>query len=247
MKNIEVTRTRRGLVEGRSSGLSYGFLQKKDEDNFITISPMSTCKDYLSDVVFGERFNIPETNVIYGFRHTRVGLFEDQNFAYLGGHVIDKPVYLNVLRQNYANLQTAVNNLEKDIFGSDFLTSIHPTEQKDTFIFELPIFWTTNTYYISFISFFMRLCYSYDGKMDFEQYILTVRAKDSTEPNDVMYIPKFMEIYKALKRDKTLFDALYPYNANSGANMHTIHNNGIMSMNQAKVMQYGIEKTDSKG
>lgn len=73
MYKLVNTMSRAPLNEGRSYGIAFGLCSRKD-DTCTIVSPISTCKDYLSDQVYSERSG--QNYFIYGFSSSKKGIFD---------------------------------------------------------------------------------------------------------------------------------------------------------------------------
>ncbi len=113
--------SRAPLNEGRSYGIAFGLCSRKDDVCEI-VSPISTCKDYLSDQVYSERTGHPY--FIYGFSSSKKGIFD-------GGETvlaIAFEPYKNGTKQigfddNKKKLITGYKNIEKFINKTEDLLS----------------------------------------------------------------------------------------------------------------------------
>ena len=232
---VEIKHTRTGLHEGRIKGLGYGFLRRIDTEHFETASPISTCKDYLNDVVYVEVNNIPNIGTIYGFNYQKCGLFDNSDMAYLGGKIYNYAEYKTIWDKNLENIQRLVNYIEQSILNLSQTTSIYPSED-DVTIIELPKFWIQNPWSISFISFLIRAGFNYDGIEDIHSYLQTTRRKNVLESGDTMYLVQCYKAIDLLIDNHDLFKS-YPYNDKTfiregkfiGYNS-TIHNYGMAYM-----------------
>jgi hypothetical protein len=76
---------RQNLQEGREHGISFA-LCVPNETGFEEIMPLSACKDYLNDAIYGELMH-KKTEKIYGFSHTPVGIYKFDNIYLSCGEV----------------------------------------------------------------------------------------------------------------------------------------------------------------
>lgn len=89
---------RSSLVEGVRSGLGFCFCKRENKENgkddvFVAIHPMSSCKDYLNDVVFSENTGKPMFKV-HGLSTKKTGVFESDALAYIA---------LGILKDGFGN------------------------------------------------------------------------------------------------------------------------------------------------
>lgn len=147
------TLSRDVLTEGRRKGLGYGFCKRLDDGNFETVSPISACKDYLSDVVWSEQTGKSAT--FYGFTSKKTGLF-DGGVGYLAmkilkhnGGTYASPRYqtydgyeneIKTLKKNYQQMEKMAHFLEERV-GETGRTIIEPLTSDGDYIVHIPRYW----------------------------------------------------------------------------------------------------------
>jgi len=67
---------RKKLAEGRTSGPAFTFCRKY-KNKFVAVSAISTCKDYLNDLVHAEKYKL-ENFGKFGFYHSYKKLFDNK-------------------------------------------------------------------------------------------------------------------------------------------------------------------------
>lgn len=185
------------LNEGRTTGLSFAFAKKKEKKNNIiykTIQGISTCKDYLNDVVAGENHkqNIP---LVYGYAHKYQKLFEKgdpvlvvgareirnistgRNFRKTAYHsnyndviikalVESKDMILNLLHQfeEFFNMETRSSILIPDEYKFHKDTRFK-NENHKLLVIEIPREWVKETYMISLCALLIRFQYNSDEQL----------------------------------------------------------------------------------
>lgn len=168
-------RSRKRLIEGRTSGMGFAFLKKMLNGNYKTIQPISPCKDYLHEVVFTEHTNIPSR--AYGFKHHKsLGLFTDiahiaitivpnfhnENSYQYGMCDINKDK--EFLSNNREILQHNMNVIEKSM-NINPLTTI-TEENDDMFLVTFSSEWCKSTPSISLFTLLLRVLFTNDKEID---------------------------------------------------------------------------------
>lgn len=153
---------RKVLIEGRSTGMGYGFC-KREGTTFTTVSPISACKDYLSDVVWSEATG--GTGSWYGLTVKKLGLFAEGK-GYLATRILpdkygnrynEQELHEKALEVGYkTNVQASMNWFERSVGLKEF-TNIEPTTTPGVFIVELPSYWLQNMPLISLAGWIMRV------------------------------------------------------------------------------------------
>lgn len=167
------------LVEGKTYGVGFAFC-KRDGHKFTCVGPISTCKDYLNEVVFTE--NTKTQSSAYGYQAQYTGCFEDKvahlvicvmgskNATYdysKGMYVCKDPANPEIkhanfdrefeyLRDNYKLLEGLMNQAE-DFLKVGSHTKIQPIPGTTRYIVTLPIWWTQYTYLISLYALLIRI------------------------------------------------------------------------------------------
>lgn len=111
---------RSSLVEGRYFGLGFGFAKRKD-DTVELVTPISCCKDYLSDQVFSEHTDKPYE--VYGLRTTKTGCMDNGETVLVMRiekykHGGDYPAYASDVERldlRYRHAELIVNRFEKEL------------------------------------------------------------------------------------------------------------------------------------
>ncbi len=166
------------LNEGRSNGMGFAFLKKINKDHYVTVQPVSPCKDFLNEVLYVEKTGI-KTPKIYGLEYG-----EKQNiFPYRYGFIgirICKYKYDNdyneqpfeeardAFNANYKNVQSFMNQLE-ELLELKTKTKIEPSED-DHFLVKVPKFWLSKVYLLSLYTLLLRAYQKYDDSLPALEY-----------------------------------------------------------------------------
>lgn len=230
-KNIKIKdkQDRKKLGEGRNWGVGFAFA-KKEDDVYTTVQPISPCKDYLNDTVYGEYSK--KTVNAYGLSYKPTGLFEEEK-AYLVAKVVGfnnnvKEYPGNKLKEDSELFLNNAKNIEKLLNYIEDKLKIAKTIVKvvdDKLLFESDKYWASQTYLISLYSLLIRMAHIYDGKKSPENFLKTYGSGGSTNENwDVGLWKSAKKCYDYLlsgNKFKQTFDI-----PNPGTN---VHNEGICS------------------
>lgn len=220
------------LSEGRNYGMGFAFLKELKTNEFETICPISPCKDYLNDVVYGEALNVPVSAC--GLNYKPVGGVFEEPFSnlvikitnYQKKNTFSK--YANFetdtkqLKTNYKNIEKLLNYIETRI-GIDH-TEITPSND-DMYHLKVPRYWTESTYLTSLYALLVRMGQYYDGKkepVEFLNNYPTNNIESSLWNSAKLKLIMIMNGYKI----KQTFDK-----KTGGA----IHGSGILAYNDFKI------------
>lgn len=165
------TQSRSKLSEGRTSGMGFGFLRKKDESNFETIMPVSPCKDYLNEVVYTENTGVPTS--AYGFKYDKkLDIFTDNIFMAIK-MMPDKQGNYNYanslsgdqkkLKDQAKNIEKIMNDLEQKLGISDRTCIFEANDH--FFLVKAPLDWKMSTHTISMYTLILRAALTHKGEM----------------------------------------------------------------------------------
>lgn len=219
---IKVTESRIGLTEGRTYNMGFGFLKAIDDDNFETVSPISTCKDYLNDVVYCEHVDTRVT--VYGLTYEKVGLFGKSNKGYLAIKMCtpvnqeNNESYKKLLETDSARLEKNYKNIQKLLNWIEDRLSVEKTQIEKAndgmFLVIFDKYWYENTYLISLFALLLRMGQFYNGDMDEQKFINSYKENlDITLWNQCKL--KLYLLLKGIPIKQTL-------NKNTGANIHSM-------------------------
>jgi len=217
---IKDKENRGSLVESRSYQMGFAFL-KKTNDCFETVQPISTCKDYLNDIVWSEHVNKPV--LAYGLKYTKQGIFNGKT-SYMVIKILNYMTpaqyipYTNFeahkqgLSKNYINIETLLNWVEHKL-GIENSKVIKA--KNDMYLVEMPYFWSSSTYLISIYSLLIRMAQFWDGNATPAEFL-----NSYNNPLDIIlwmqYKPKLLLMLAGHKIEQTLDPATGPNIHNEG-------------------------------
>lgn len=202
---------RSSLSEGVRWGMGFTFLNKLDKTTFESLTPFSTCKDYLNDIVYNEVTGKQIT--IYGLSLiNKTGIFDKKN-VYLGFKMLPTyPKYTGAeyqpnrtLDNDNAQIENNLLNMFEFIHRFEDLLKINKNttvsigvddSKNPVYILNISKDWIKTTYMISLYSHLLRTSLWYDGSMDLIAY-LELTKKDLHNQNNITtnIIEKLKYIY----------------------------------------------------
>lgn len=203
--------TRKELVEGRTTGISSGFV-KPTKEGFETVMPLSACKDYLNDAVLVEHVG-ESRGRIYGFEHKPSDAFKE------GVYLVSSPLGPKKNEKSGDAYQKAKEKFDKrgelelmhqldKMFGYELTTIVH--EEDDNIVYKIDNNWVEYPYRISLYTLFLREAYGYRGE-PMEEYF-----KDNYTMNSVL------SNLEMLAKDK-------PEQKFKDKKASGVHNNGVVT------------------
>lgn len=177
---------RSGLNEGRTHGMGFAFA-KREGDVITTIMPISTCKDYLNDVIYSEHTGHPYH--VHGLATEKRDIFKD-GFGYLVMSILDERYSssgykfkeeVEMLEKEWMNAQKALLDIECSIDSGDVFTE-HTQIFKvgdNLFVVKVPCFWCQYTYLISLYTLILRNIFRWDGEGDPIEFLAKVDGEDT--------------------------------------------------------------------
>jgi len=205
--------SRGSLNEGRSFGFGFGFAKKQNNETFISVMPISPCKDYLNDTLYAEKTG-DILNFIYGFKYSQINNLFNEPYLYLLIKVYGDPKGEKHLQEHYQDLQFLINTLE-DKLGLDQKTKITLVEKY--YLITVPLFWGSKVYLISLYTLLLRAFQTYEKQ--FEPDILTLIKEQkfhSGDTGNIMSCTKqieyFMNIYpNILEQEFTPIEQIFKH------------------------------------
>jgi hypothetical protein len=182
---------RKNLMEGKKSGLGFAFAKhNKENDTYETIMPISTCKDYLNDVVVSERLG-EGIGQIYGFDYKPIKLFnDDHNFLVCKDIGVKDNSSLKV-----DNINSLINKIE-DMLGIENKSKAFASNDDQILIY-VSNQWCKEGYLISMFSLLARIGVRYNPDKDPIEFLQTKNVYDNeswmTGKNIPMLIDKIKE------------------------------------------------------
>lgn len=222
---------RNGLSEGRCQGLGFGFA-KKEGETLVMVSPLSCCKDFLSEQVFSEATGKPYA--IYGFASSKQDIFPGEGYLVMGvlqkkygTSFIDYPEMADDIKNmadNYHRLPEFIAWFEEK-FKVDGRTKVEKIAE-NRYLATLPKFWIQFPYRISLCALLLRCAQRWDGKMDRMEYLKNCPTETGKFDNSTMYVT-LVNINKMLNGNIPEQDMLTPTGSGSWAIPFNPHNKGI--------------------
>lgn len=164
LPHIVINGQRSTLNEGRQRGVGQSFATRKD-NAYTTVFHPSTCKDYMSDIVWAERTG--KSGSWYGLSAKPTGAFADDN-GYVVATVLKQRGYSGEYTEydGYAQDVAALKNGRADILACfheleealklPARTTMQDTDLPDMFLLTLPKWWTEATARISLYTLLLR-------------------------------------------------------------------------------------------
>lgn len=228
IKFVNDLQAKRGnLIEGRHVGDAFAFCRKKSSGVFEAIQPLSTCKDYLNDVVWSE--NTGGSATFYGLASKPCKCF-GARYAYVAISIMHRhaePSYKHPKHDKLVEGLAALCNPKRpsllrqaeEALGIRWKTRFFDAGDGVVIAF-LPRFWTKYMYLISLWSLLTRLDITYNGEQELIKYLEAYCWDDA-------YIVKgaIPKIKRMLKGDLPA----QPMPPQDKAGTYNVHNAGIWS------------------
>jgi hypothetical protein len=193
---------RESLNEGKNYGMGFSICKQIDENTIKTIIPISSCKDYLNDVVFNETTNKPIK--AYGCSLKEKSNLYDNNYFYMVVEILPYicgNIYKNqiedteLLLNNRDSLLSFMNQIET-LLLVDLSEFIVCENNDNVVIIKVPIYWLKATYLISLYSLLLRIGLYYDNS-DVLSYL-----KNFNKTSDAYLInTAYSKLIKLIKRN----------------------------------------------
>lgn len=222
-----IDKTNRGdLTEGRTYQMGFGFAKKISDFTYVMVTPISSCKDYLNDVVWSEATN--KYISVYGLSYTKQNIY-DKEYAYIVISILtfkSGEEYQNYqkdvrrLEENYKKLESFINFFEETLTEGIF-TEINKIDE-NKYLVKVPLFFTKGTYLISLYSLLLRAGQFWDGVQNPQDFINNFNASLV----DVAMVKQASSKIKKLIKDGYIEQKLEEL---SGYN---VHNCGILTFNK---------------
>jgi hypothetical protein len=209
------------LSEGRTYGMGFAFC-KRTPEGLETVQPISTCKDYLNDVVYAEKTGKPVSQ--YGLYYEKKDILHKRGYlaiSLLPGYSkfeLDKANFAT----NYKNAEIFINKIE------DMLKLPHSKIEvidDNLYIFNFSLRWLKGLYAISLLSLLIRASQWYDGLKDPIEYL---REHNYFSADTYMIqgmIPKLEELIEK---------GLVEENLEKYVKSYDVHNSGILGFDYDK-------------
>lgn len=221
MKKLINDHDYRYLNEGRVNGETFAFCKKIDDDTFETVMPLSTCKDYLNDVVQVENYKLDDFGPVYKFTHEYQNLFKDG--VYLAVSYRDRFSTFNY--KSMTSKASEIENALNLIFNENIVYKM-----KEGLIIRLNPEFVSSTFYISFCSFYIRALLNENFESENRFYKLS-------EDNKI--VMSYGGIYKVVE-NFTVLQLHSDFKYKSNEKSRVVHNDGFFNM--FKAVNYYLKK-----
>ena len=221
------------LGEGRTHGIGSMFCKKTRTNEYTLLGGITTCKDYLHDILAAERLGVKVN--IYGFEYSKQNPFKGK-FAYLAIAMLSSNTNSPSSEiKNWGKIPEFINYFEKSLKFDD-LSSISATIDPLIYLLRVPIKWIETTYLISFLTLLVRVGYFWAGQqlsvVDYVKGSISKQYINGESGGDIGQLkvvwPKFLVFL-----DRGLPNENYKireYSLGTGAGWH---NNGIYNLDLA--------------
>jgi len=224
---------RRKLAEGRSTGMGFAFLKRKNQSTYKTVMPITCCKDFLNEVIYAEvtkKFQPRIFGMLYDKRHNIL----TKDYAYLAIKILPQnsntaeySVALKAdkdsLEKNHSNIMSFMREIETKLgIKKSKQTKIVPADN-DTYLVAMPIYWTTQPYLVSMYTLLMRAFQYYDGSMPALEYLEKGKVYSADSALIMSSRKKMLEVINGAKVKQT-----YEQYATNVSSLHS--SSGICSM-----------------
>lgn len=247
-----IDKQNRGLLdEGRNNGMAFAFLEKK-KDNFRTVQPLSPCKDYLAEVVFTERYDMPtkgcglnylkKLNIFSDVAYMVITILKSKRGSYDYSKSFENDVKL--LAENHKQIERLMNDFEKQI-NLKILTEVTPAND-DLFLVKFSADWCQSTHAISLYTLLLRVLMAATEK---DKDIVSFLSSYSYHNGDKSLLNQNLNKIKLILKEKKLPPNTRNYSKEYLLKfMDSPHDNGITSWNSSfedvPLQEKGIVKND---
>ncbi len=227
---IELLDGRLALGEGRQYGLGFGFAKQISPNHFKGVTPISSCKDYLNNVVYTE---VTGTKITaYGLTYSKTNCF-DEHYGYLfmsilpyrmGGNYTGMETHEKLLAQNYSKMELLMRHIDyKFKIPTEQQTVISVTNDTKVYLVKVPVFYLSSTYMISLYALILRMSLTFDQKKSPKEFLDTFPSSDSDYSMWTRAKVKLEDLIKKGVPNQELKTITNPGAAN-------VHNVGIMKL-----------------
>lgn len=234
---IEKGTPRTGLNEGRQRGFGSTFVKKVGVSKYETLFGITTCKDYLHDVLAAEHLG---ANVnVFGLKYTKQEPFKTA-YAYMAISMLEErhgkwdklEAERALLNKNIESLVAFINGCEYHL-GAKQHTKIYPTGDENVWLVKVPKFWIKTTYLISLYTLLLRLGYHQDmAQQNVEEYVkglLAMPWESSDFGNDLAMLKDVWPKFQWMKKNGAPNENFQKRSNILGTGTGW-HNNGIMGV-----------------
>lgn len=200
------------LNEGRNNGMGFAFLKKVNDKTFETVQPISPCKDYLNEVVFTEKYNIPtkgcglkylqKKNIFKRVGYLVISILKTKTLSYNYSNSYETDC--EKINTNYENIQLFLNKIE-NLINIKTKTKLRKTKDNEILV-SMSYKWCESTIAISLYSFLLRIGLLYDGEKDPIKFIKEFDYNKGDKSLVEQILPKLNIIIKKKQLPKNRFD-----------------------------------------
>lgn len=159
---------RKKLAEGRSHGMGVAFC-KRAGNAWETVTPISSCKDYLNDQVYTEHTGKPYR--AHGLQTKKEGIFDTN--AYIATSICKMGARnpteyhgykdeVKLFNESYQKIGKLLNAFEEQAKVDGRTEVLHYAD--NLVLFTVPLYWVSTTYMISLYTLLMRNGLTYEGQ-----------------------------------------------------------------------------------
>lgn len=216
------------LNEGRTTELEFSFVKKVNENEYVNVSPHSTCKDYLNDQVHAEikQKTAPE---IYGFKAKPLGIFKEKKpMVVFNMRNNTNNKVKELFKKNIDNLIYFVHSVE-DYLGISEKSEFEPIDIINSkgcnsdkvlkgYIVTFSNDWVQKTYLISCFAYLIRMGFELNSKIS----IKNIKKQHLRDNNKKILLPDTLmkiDIIKDLLKTYSFKD-LIDENYTDGSDIH---------------------------
>ena len=220
---IVLNPNRSHLSEGRTRGIGFAFC-KVEPNKIEGVDAISTCKDYLNDFVWSEKFKI-NSKQIHGYQHNYVGFFENrkQHTSMLIS-ILDSPVDKQKMLTHYKNIETLLHSFE-EMLNIKYKTRIKEIND-NLYLISFSKYWVQETALISVFSLLCRIAYLYHEINSIQELKTVILNESSNMKSNIAYtISNLVNVIEKLP-------LIQNFNfTNENTDIGSVHNNGALSNN----------------
>lgn len=172
---------RQVLNEGRDSGMGFAVLKRVDDENYITVNPVSPCKDYLNEVVFTENTGYPTSGC--GLVYSKVNDVFKEKTSFLtfkvqktknGDFYIENKTFEDYKKEvddGYKNIENLINKYQRPFRFAP--CKITPAND-EYYLVEVDTRWMKSTYSVSLLTLLLRVGKNFKEKQSVVEFLLSV-------------------------------------------------------------------------
>jgi len=231
---VEGGTPRSKLNEGRGRGFGSTFLKKIGVNKYVTLFGLTTCKDYLHDVLAAEHLDVKVD--VFGLKYTKQEPFKTA-YAYMAISMLPQKwgaweeleAEKEVLKKNIESITALINACEYPLKCPQY-TKIYPTADENVWLVKVPKFWVKTTYLISLYTFLLRIGYKERmEQLNLDEYVkvlMEMPYQSGDFGNDLAMFKDIWPKFEWLKKNGCPSEDFKKREEHVGTS-HGWHNNGI--------------------